>query len=295
MKRRRRNRRLAVVVSLLVVAALIGVVAYTASLSGRGSVLDAMVTQPVASTDMTALLAASIQPYGPAPTTAMAATIHQPGGSPWSTARPEVLYIGGEFCMYCALQRWALVVALSRFGNFSRLHYMTSGANEGDLATFTFVGSSYSSDYVMFRPYELEDRSNPPQALQTLPSNYTAVWNQYGHGFPFLDFGGTYVIAGSLLADTSVLQGRNWTAIIGSIAASDSGGSQIRQAANLITALVCKLTQGSPSSVCGASPIDAAPAGIAGPIGDALAATDAPEGQPALSRGTVIQRSAKGP
>ncbi|EQD78092.1 protein containing DUF929, partial [mine drainage metagenome] len=35
--------------------------------------------------------------------------------------KPEVLYIGAEYCPYCALLRWSLVGALSRFGKFSNL------------------------------------------------------------------------------------------------------------------------------------------------------------------------------
>lgn len=282
------------VVSLLFVAALIGVVVYVAMFSGRGSELDSMVNQPVSSSDLTGLLAAGAQPYGPSPTSAMQAALHKASGSPWSTGKPVVLYVGGEFCMYCAIQRWALVVALSRFGSFSGLHYMTSGSNEGDLPTFTFVGSSYSSSYVTFRPYELEDRSNPPQQLQTLPSNYTAIWQQYGGGFPFVDFGNSYVVSGSLLADASILQGRNWTAIIQGIASSDSGGIQIRGAANLLTAAICKVTQGAPAAVCGSSPIDTAASGIAAPGGGALPQPSASAHLATPTRDRVIQPGPKG-
>lgn len=266
MRKRRRNRRLAVALSVVAVAALIVVVAYVTALPGQGSPLDSRVNQPVTSSDMAGLLSAGALPYGPAPTSAMQAAVRAASGTPWTTAKPVVLYVGGEYCMYCALQRWALVVALSRFGGFGSLHYMTSGSNEGDLPTFTFAGSTYSSAYIVFRPYELEDRSNPPQPLQTLPPNYSTLWKQYGGGVPFLDFGNSYVVAGSLMAYSSILQGRNWTSIIGSVAASDSAGSQIRQAANQITAVICRLTNGMPSGVCSADPIASTMSGMAGPM-----------------------------
>jgi hypothetical protein len=35
--------------------------------------------------------------------------------------KPLVLYVGAEYCPFCASQRWAVVVALSRFGTFSNL------------------------------------------------------------------------------------------------------------------------------------------------------------------------------
>lgn len=272
-KRKRRNRRFAIALSLLVVAALIVVVVYVATLPPPGSQLDSMVNQPVSSSDLAGLQAASIQPYGPGPTSAMASTVQKYSGTPWTAGgKPVVLYVGGEFCKYCAFQRWALVLALSRFGEFSGLRYMTSASNEGDLPTFTFVGSSYSSAYIAFRPFELEDRSDTPKPLQTLPSNYSAVWTQYGGGGrPFLDFGNTYALAGSLLSDPSILQGKNWTGIIDSVITSDSGGAQIRAAANMISAVICKVTQGSPASVCGADPIGPASSGLAGPVGEAQA------------------------
>ena len=78
---------------------------------------------------------------------------------------------------------------------------------------------------------------------------------------------------GSQLADGSILQGKNWTSVAYSINTSD-GGAQPRQGANLITAAICKLTQGAPTSVCMASPIGATPSGTAGPAGGAQSSRD---------------------
>ncbi|MGH3290263.1 MAG: DUF929 family protein, partial [Trebonia sp.] len=35
--------------------------------------------------------------------------------------KPEVLYVGAEYCPYCAMENWPLIVALSRFGQFTGL------------------------------------------------------------------------------------------------------------------------------------------------------------------------------
>jgi hypothetical protein len=35
--------------------------------------------------------------------------------------KPEVLYIGSEYCPFCAAQRWAMINAFSRFGTFTGL------------------------------------------------------------------------------------------------------------------------------------------------------------------------------
>jgi hypothetical protein len=57
-----------------------------------------------------------------------------PGATPALTSAgiPRVVYIGAEYCPYCAAQRWAMVVALSRFGTFSAL-----GASESS-TTYVF-------------------------------------------------------------------------------------------------------------------------------------------------------------
>ena len=34
---------------------------------------------------------------------------------------PRVVYVGAEYCPYCAAERWAMAVALSRFGTFAGL------------------------------------------------------------------------------------------------------------------------------------------------------------------------------
>lgn len=38
-----------------------------------------------------------------------------------SHGRPELVYVGAEYCPFCAAERWPLAVALGRFGTFSRL------------------------------------------------------------------------------------------------------------------------------------------------------------------------------
>src|SRR5438309_707950 len=53
--------------------------------------------------------------------------------------KTEVLYIGAEYCPYCAAERWSLVVALSKFGSFSGLTYMQS-ARQTDQHRLAFAG-----------------------------------------------------------------------------------------------------------------------------------------------------------
>ncbi len=258
-------KRLTIIATVAVIAVSLGVGIYLASTANAGTKLDAFIGKPVSTSDMASLVSVSAQPYGPAAPTAMQNALLKYGGSPFvSAGKPAVVYIGGEFCPYCAIERWALVMALERFGSFSNLSYMTSSNTEGDYATFTFVGSSYTSQYISFRPYEEADRSNSP--LQSVPSNYSSLWQSRGGGVPFMNFGNAYITTGSIFPDPAILAGKNWTSILTDISTSTSTGVTIREGANLLTAVICKLTQGAPVSVCSASPISSQSSSIAGPL-----------------------------
>ena len=56
--------------------------------------------------------------------------------------KPEILYIGAEFCPLCAANRWSMVVALSKFGNFSNVEYMISAVGDGNYSTLSFRNAS---------------------------------------------------------------------------------------------------------------------------------------------------------
>jgi hypothetical protein len=50
----------------------------------------------------------------------------------YSKARPEIIFLGAEFCPYCATERWSIVMALSKFGTFSHLVGTTSSSTDVD-------------------------------------------------------------------------------------------------------------------------------------------------------------------
>lgn len=74
-----------------------------------------------------------------------------------ANGRPELLYIGGGYYPNCAAERWSLLNALSRFGTFTQVSQIQS--NEGDIATFSFRGSSYQSQYLDFVPLQVDVRA----------------------------------------------------------------------------------------------------------------------------------------
>lgn len=255
-------RRLEIVAIIVVVAVSLAVGFYLAlNVKGPNPSLD---NQPVPSKVLADLIQTSKTPYGTSNPSYLSYVKNYTGAIFSTNGKPIIVYVGADFCPYCAGQRWPLIIALERFGNFSNLEYMVSG--EDSYATFTFSASSYTSKYVVFQPYEVEDNSG--HALKTLPANYTTAFQQVGKSdFPFLNFADEYTISGAILSPT-ILGTKNQTQIIASILAiNDSLGSQIKQAANLITAVICKIlpTDNSPASVCDNSSITALPVSYAPP------------------------------
>jgi hypothetical protein len=172
--------------------------------------------------------------------------------------KPAVLYIGSEGCPYCGIQRWGLILALSRFGKFSNLHLMQSLTTERpEVRTFTFFGSHYSSPYVSFVP--VEAFSNIPtgngfarlQSLSPTESDLFATYDQRGT-FPFIDVANAYASWYSTVLPEKIA-GLNWTQILGSLSHPDNAAAQaVAGEAEVLTAELCSVTGGRPQSVCSA-------------------------------------------
>jgi hypothetical protein len=183
-----------------------------------------------------------------------------------SAGKPEVIYVGGEFCPYCAAERWSMIMALSRFGTFTGLKEMSSSSTDTDpsTSTFTFVDNTYTSQTVDFMPVEEEDQNQNP--LQTPSASVEQIFTTYDQqpysdsaagepGFPFLDIGGDYVLYQTSF-DPVMLQGLSWKQI-----ATDLGNlkSPVTLAivgnANFLSAAICLADSNQPSSVCASSTI----------------------------------------
>ena len=177
-----------------------------------------------------------------------------------SGGKPEMLYIGAEFCPYCALQQWGLVVALSRFGTFSGLRTVHSSSTDvyPNTPTWTFYGSSYTSKYLTFTP--VEQATNVPDAsaplgyvpLQSPTARQQALLRKYDPelSIPFTDIGNKYVISGAS-ASPQVLAGKSWAQIALSLHdASGPVAQAVDGTANYVTAAICKLTNGQPITAC---------------------------------------------
>jgi hypothetical protein len=185
-----------------------------------------------------------------------------------SGGKPEMLYIGGEFCPYCAAERWAMVVALSRFGTFSGLHFIHSSSTDvyPNTPTLSFYKSSYTSKYVTFTPVEWYTVTHT--VLQPPTSAQLALFKKYNGppyvpaadagSFPFVNIGNQALIIGSQYLP-SAFSGLTWSQVAAAIRnPSTTIGKQVGGAANMITAELCKLTHGQPGGVCTSAGVKAA-------------------------------------
>lgn len=219
--------------------------------------------QPVTGTALPASVAADVTGV---PVSALAAVgkgstvtaALRPISGPPLTAggKPEMLYIGAEFCPYCAAMRWAMAVALSRFGTLSPLRGIRSAPSPEvypSTATLTFYKSGYASKYLAFAPVENETVTHA--TLQTPTPQQQAIWNKYdANSYPFIDFGNKYLATVSY--DPQVLQGLTWSQIAADLSKPSSPVARgVLGSANLMTAAICKLTSNQPAGVCSAPPV----------------------------------------
>ncbi len=183
--------------------------------------------------------------------------------------KPQFLYVGAEYCPYCAAQRWSTVVALSHFGTFDKLYQTTSSSTDiyPGSPTFTFYtgyygGSFYTSKYVDFVPVETEgnvqDSSGNYATLQTLTTEQQNLLNTYdvspyttqAGSIPFIDIANQYIMTGASYSPQD-LQNLQWQDIANSL--SDPGSQvakDILGTANYMTAAICMTTHQQPGNVC---------------------------------------------
>jgi hypothetical protein len=163
-----------------------------------------------------------------------------------------MLYIGAEWCPYCAAERWAMAVALSRFGHFSPLSGIHSSATDvyPNTASLTFYRSTFTSRYLTFTPVENQDIHR--NTLVPVTSAQQALWSKYappGNGYPFIDIGNRFVTSVTYIP--SVLKGLTWQQIANDLHNPSSPVAKgALGSANLLTAAICKVTGNAPSNVC---------------------------------------------
>jgi hypothetical protein len=257
----------------LVLVLVVGLVA--AKLAGVGTAKAAATT--TASSDLTGRIvtaATALKGVGPGSDNNLPVAIKAPALT--ADGKPRVFYVGAEYCPFCAAQRWAVAVALSRFGTWSRLGQTTSSATDAypNTATLSFHGAKLTSSYVSFTG--LETTTNQPlsgggyQPLDTLSGADKTLVTKYNAApyvpassagsIPFLDIGGAYVSSGSSYSP-ELLSGKTQAQIAAALQnPNDPIAKAVGGAANAITAAICSTTKQQPSAVCTAPGVTAAAA-----------------------------------
>jgi hypothetical protein len=187
-----------------------------------------------------------------------------------ANGKPEMLYLGAEYCPYCGAERWSMIVALSRFGTFSGLATVHSSSTDvyPNTPSWTFLHASYTSQYLTFTP--VEECSNipnggtscngyttlqtPTAAEQALATKYdVAPYTTVNGAIPFIDFGNKYIISGASY-NAQLLQGLSWSQVATDLSnPSTSVAKAADGAANYITAAICTMTNNLPATACTAT------------------------------------------
>jgi uncharacterized protein DUF929 len=185
--------------------------------------------------------------------------------------KPELLYMGGEFCPFCAAQRWAIAAAVSRFGTLSGLSFIHSSPTDTDPSTPTlsFANARYTSKYLAFVPVEWFGEATDPSTplghvyLQQPTGEQQALFARYGNGaIPFVDIGNRYILP-QVQYDPAALAGLSWAQVAAAMHDPSSAVARdIDGAANVLTAAICALTNGQPGGVCQSAGVKAAAGSI---------------------------------
>ena len=190
---------------------------------------------------------------------------------------PSMLYVGAEYCPFCAAERWAMTAALSRFGTWSNLKITASSHTDvaADTNTFSYYGASYTSPYINFVHKEIDsnvpDANNSPpyQPLETLTKQEGQIATKYssaqfvpgsqgGISFPFVTINNQAIISGASY-EPQALAGQSWNEIASGLSDPKNPVTQaIVASANYISAAICASSPDAPASVCNSPGVKAA-------------------------------------
>jgi Domain of unknown function (DUF929) len=176
--------------------------------------------------------------------------------------KPEILYMGAEYCPFCAAERWSLVMALSKFGTFTGLRGTTSSATDTNPSTptFSFYGSTYTSKYISFVPVEME--TNTEATLQTPTSEQNALlakWDVAPYttedgSIPFVYLGGKYLITGAQY-EAPAISGESFQSAVPYMTSGTNATSKgAEAAAAYLVGEILALTHDQPASIASQVP-----------------------------------------
>jgi len=223
--------------------------------------------------DVTTVPASVSDTVGAAGVTSVPQSIDAPALT--ENGKPKVLYIGAEYCPFCAAERWPMVVALSRFGTWTGLAGTESGAKDvfPNTQTLSFHGAKFTSDYLTFAGFETQTNKEVDgqyTPLDTLPDADQKIFDTYNKppyvdsagGIPFANIGGKYVTSGASFSP-KLLEGKSRAEIATTLSdpSSDIAKAVVANA-NVLTAAICEATGNKPA-VCTSAGVQAGAAALA--------------------------------
>ena len=273
---------------VVVVVAVLVIVKVTSGSSSARNGADT-VTSPTIVKELTTIPASVFNAVGVTSSTAQISKPivlkNQPalsGTSSTGKTVPKFLYIGAEFCPYCAAERWSVIAALSRFGTWSGLENTASYINDvyGGTPSFSFVKSSYTSPYISFKGIEqfnnVPDPANqfyyPLMTTPTvdnndfmkydMPAYIPGMTSSNSHAYPFISIGNKWLISGAQYTPCILNQLSRDTIAAGLSTPSSPVTQAILASANYLTAAICKTTNEQPAAVCNSPAVTTAAKGL---------------------------------
>lgn len=232
--------------------------------TGPSGTADAQIVAALSSVPESAFAAVGTEGVKAAPTAITAPALTANG-------KPKVLYIGAEFCPYCAAERWPVSVALSRFGTFSNLGTTHSASADvyPNTATLSFHGATFTSQYLAFTGVETTTNvpaGNGYEPLDTPAAEDQSTFETYNKppyvqsdgSIPFIDLGGKFVSSGATYSP-EVLAGKTQAEIADALKDPSSPiAKAVLASANVYTAAICAMTNNQPANVCSTDTVKAA-------------------------------------
>jgi hypothetical protein len=263
----RRRRALIAFGSVLgVVAIVVGLIVAKNLSKGTPAAAAAATSAATVQKDITSVPAAALNTVGKGTTSPLTKTQGTHPVLTSASGKPLVLYMGAQYCPYCAAERWALTVALSRFGTFSHLQFIHSSSTDvyPSTPTLTYYRSTYTSKYIDFQSVEMQSNKQIAQnvyaTLQKPTATQSALMSQWDAppyvpandkgAFPFVDFGNQYLVLGAQFLPSDLAK-LSWSQVAADIRnPSTTVAKDVDGAANSITAAICKITKNAPAAVC---------------------------------------------
>jgi hypothetical protein len=254
-----RRRLLIAAGSVTAVLAAAGALVAVRLTSGSPSAASSEAAAPAAVTRAATTVPAGVLARASAGPSVVAPEPVRAAGAPLTAGgKPAIVFVSEESCPFCAAERWALVVALSRFGTWSHLGVTTSSATDiyPGTATFSFRAARYRSAQLTLRTTELADNAGRPlQPLTSLDNRLLGAYDippyvnsaSQSGVVPFLDIANRYVLAGAQY-DPQVLAGLSVTQIASQLRDPASPVAQaVDGSARLIVAAIRSVLDGPPA------------------------------------------------